>query len=63
MKEFFQLTYKVVGEEEQLSESESASVEEERRKEVTGTAASMNRLLVMLSCVGVGYSNLNRGIM
>ena len=60
MKEFFQLTYKVIGEEEVLGESASVDDGERRKGEA---AVSMNRLLVTLSCVGVGYSNLNRGIM
>lgn len=61
MKEFFQLTYKVTGEESQLKPpaDESGCGNE---GEGSGGAV-LSRQLVTLSCVGVGYSNFNRGIM
>ncbi len=52
MKEFLQLTFKVEGKEEELE-----SLEELEDRE------QLSRLVVSLSCVGVGYSNFNKGIM
>ena len=54
LKEFLQLTYKVSGKEEELKPADDEG-------EVSGQ--KLNRLLVTLSCVGVGYANINRGIM
>lgn len=55
MKEFFNLTYKEVRAEEKLvSPSESGCGDE---------GVVLSRLLVTLSCVGVGYSNFSRGTM
>ena len=51
MKEFFQLTYKVEAEEEEEGGHGSEG------------EVSLSRLVVNLSCVGVGYSNYNRAIM
>jgi hypothetical protein len=58
MKEFFQLTYKVTGEEETLSAPSDSDAEGEESE-----GATLSRLIVTLSCVGVGYSNFNKGIM
>ena len=49
MKEFLQLTFKVEGKKEELEELEDGE--------------QLSRLVVTLSCVGVGYSNFNKGIM
>ncbi len=53
MKEFLQLTFKVDGKEEELKSPEDSEEEGE----------TLSRLIVTLSCVGVGYSNFNKGIM
>lgn len=52
MKEFLQLTFKVEGKEEELESPEELEDGEQ-----------LSRLVVTLSCVGVGYSNFNKGIM
>ncbi len=57
MKEFFQLKYKVTGEEDKLIPPD------EGENECGDEMEPLSRLLVTLSCVGVGYSNFNRGIM
>ena len=61
LKEFLQLTYKVVCKEEPFPEEEE---EEEESGTVLGAGAGevLSRLTVTLSCVGVGYSNINRAI-
>lgn len=55
MKEFFQLKYKVTGEEDKLIPPD------EGENECGDEMEPLSRLLVTLSCVGVGYSNFNRG--
>lgn len=60
MKEFFQLTYKVSGEDDQLTVPSNSGGDGEG-EESGGVALS--RQLVTLSCIGVGYSNFNKGIM
>ena len=62
MKEFFQLTYKVEAEEEELGAVANEEEEEEGGRGSEGEV-SLSRLVVNLSCVGVGYSNYNRAIM
>lgn len=60
MREYFQLTYKVLEEEEKLEsplEGGRGNEWEESGRVV------LSRLLVTLSCVGVGYSNFSRGTM
>lgn len=51
MKEFFQLTYKIESREVDLQE-----VDDEQE-------LGIRRHVVTLSCVGVGYSNLSKGIL
>ena len=52
MRDFFQLTYKIESEEQDLQESDDS-----------GQELSLKRQIVTLSCVGVGYSNFSKGIM
>lgn len=61
LKEFLQLTYKVVCKEEELKpfpEEESGCGD----AVLGGRGEVLSRLAVILSCVGVGYSNINRAI-
>ena len=60
MKEFFQLTYKVSGEDDELTISSESECGNEREQ---SEGVTLSRQLVTLSCVGVGYSNFNKGIM
>ena len=52
MRDFFQLTYKIESKEQDLQESDNDS----------GQELSLKRQIVMLSCVGIGYSNFSKGI-
>ena len=56
MKQFFQLSYKVQRKEEELQ-----AADESGRGSSEGV--ELSRCSVTLSCVGVGYSNINKGIM
>ena len=51
MRTFFQLTYKIESKEEDLQEMDS-------EQEI-----GLRRQIVVLSCVGIGYSNFSKGIM
>ena len=55
MKEFFQLTYKVEKKEEKLAAAEESGCGLE--------GEVLTRRIMTLSCLGVGYSNFNKGIM
>ena len=53
MRDSFQVVYKVTVQEEELEPS----------GERGGEGETINRQLVTLSCVGVGFSNFSKGIL
>ena len=66
MRDFFNVVYKIVAEEEEMSQeggdSGGREVEEGARTE-GDDGDVIRRQLVTLSCVGVGFSNVSKGIM
>ena len=58
MRDFFNLMYKIVVKEEEMSQTEGGGREEEEEDENI-----IRRQLVTLSCVGIGFSNVSKGIM
>ena len=56
MRDFFQVVYKVTVQEEELEPEEGSG-------ERGGEGETINRQLVTLSCVGVGFSNFSKGIL
>ena len=62
MRDFFNLMYKIVAKEEEMSQTEGDGREEEEEKDDRDDEYIV-RQLVTLSCVGVGFSNVSKGIM
>lgn len=64
MRDYFQLVYKVVVEEEEMNPEDSDGREEEEDDRTEAEDEdTIRRQLVTLSCVGVGFSNVSKGIM
>ena len=61
MRDFFNLMYKIVVKEEEMSQPEGDGREEEEEERTDENI--IRRQLVTLSCVGVGFSNVSKGIM
>ena len=65
MRDFFNVVYKIVAEEEEMSQeggdSGGGEVEEGARTE-GDDGDVIRRQLVTLSCVGVGFSNVSKGL-
>ena len=63
MRDFFNLMYKIVAKEEEMSQTEGDGREEEEEEKDDRDDEYIVRQLVTLSCVGVGFSNVSKGIM
>ena len=63
MRDFLQLVYKVVVQEEELVQTDSGGEGEDRTGRDDAGGDAIRRQLVTLSCVGVGFSNFSKGIM